>query len=759
MMDKADRADHGGMQRGTRLIPAVAVAAAFAVILAVIAYHAWVYYFLCDDAYISFRYARNLVDGYGLVYNRGERVEGYTNFLWVLELATLWKLFGLTPPITATVLSVLCTVGSLSCVAWLAVSTPFRDRRAAAVWLAFLLLAANRSWAVWTTSGLETRQFTFLILLAVCLLRHVPRGARMLAGVSLCMAAAEYTRPEGLLLWGCGLAWLGGDMLLRRELRPARLAWYALPFAVLVGAHYAFRLAYYGEVFPNTYYAKLVRPWPEAGMRYILAALIEHGAVVVVPLALAGTVVRIRLRRDFTHVLAWTLIVPHSVYLVRIGGDHFEFRPLDFYWPLLAVAAADGALWIASGVARLFGAERRAGGRIAEWAAYGLIGAIAAIYTGVFGVGKYLATRDRTTRSESFTMFVPLTRANLAAGHALPLVPRLASAYNAAMDYCISHFIATSHQEHKVFWQMREREWSPYREVTGRRMVPDGCVMVDGLAGVMPYYLPDVTVIDFFGLTDRHVARIPVTKPNSERHLAHDRMADMPYLLKRGVNINIHPACASLRESLPAAEFAMRVRDGLFMPFDAFDAQWVAGAFRGRELYQTRVLRVLGGFEGGLGDGWEFSGTAFGDAPSSAPRAGQEPVYGMAGAGYLNSWQPAGGADTTGTAVSPEFGAEPGQALRFRFTGGLSSDVGVALLRDGVEVRRWTGRGGSILRQATHEFGPEATGARFRIRVFDESCEPGASVMADDFIIFEIPDKPGLHLRSAGGSGVSDDAD
>ena len=36
-----------------------------------------------DDAYISFRYARNLAEGLGFVYNAGERIEGYTNFLWV----------------------------------------------------------------------------------------------------------------------------------------------------------------------------------------------------------------------------------------------------------------------------------------------------------------------------------------------------------------------------------------------------------------------------------------------------------------------------------------------------------------------------------------------------------------------------------------------------------------------------------------------------------------------------------------------------
>ena len=45
--------------------------------------------YVVDDAFISFRYARNLVEGHGLVYNPGEHVEGYSNFLWVLLEAAL----------------------------------------------------------------------------------------------------------------------------------------------------------------------------------------------------------------------------------------------------------------------------------------------------------------------------------------------------------------------------------------------------------------------------------------------------------------------------------------------------------------------------------------------------------------------------------------------------------------------------------------------------------------------------------------------
>lgn len=54
-------------------------------------------WFLTDDAFISFRYACNLLEGHGLVFNPGEYVKGHSNFLWVLELSALRGTFGLRP--------------------------------------------------------------------------------------------------------------------------------------------------------------------------------------------------------------------------------------------------------------------------------------------------------------------------------------------------------------------------------------------------------------------------------------------------------------------------------------------------------------------------------------------------------------------------------------------------------------------------------------------------------------------------------------
>ena len=51
------------------------------IILSCAIYFAWDLRWVCDDAFISFRYAKNLSEGSGLVYNPNEFVEGYTNFL------------------------------------------------------------------------------------------------------------------------------------------------------------------------------------------------------------------------------------------------------------------------------------------------------------------------------------------------------------------------------------------------------------------------------------------------------------------------------------------------------------------------------------------------------------------------------------------------------------------------------------------------------------------------------------------------------
>ena len=70
------------------------------------------WHFTIDDAYITFRYAGNLARGHGPVYNPGERVEGYTSFLWMLLMAVV-SAIGWDPVIAAKVLGTACSLLTL----------------------------------------------------------------------------------------------------------------------------------------------------------------------------------------------------------------------------------------------------------------------------------------------------------------------------------------------------------------------------------------------------------------------------------------------------------------------------------------------------------------------------------------------------------------------------------------------------------------------------------------------------------------------
>ncbi|HTQ08713.1 MAG TPA: hypothetical protein VMI31_01440, partial [Fimbriimonadaceae bacterium] len=123
------------------------------------------YVFVLDDAFISLRYARNLVSGYGLVYNPGlPPVEGYTNFLWVLLEAcvvpfTPWPEHWLV--LFDTIAGLLVVVA----VWWELIR---RDLSSSLwVWLGVLLVAGHETLAAWMGGGLETTLFMLLVTCAV----------------------------------------------------------------------------------------------------------------------------------------------------------------------------------------------------------------------------------------------------------------------------------------------------------------------------------------------------------------------------------------------------------------------------------------------------------------------------------------------------------------------------------------------------------------------------------------------------------------
>lgn len=297
--------------------------------------------FTQDDAYISLRYARNLVEGHGLVFNEGQRVEGYSNFSWTLLLALLLAL-RLPALAVATWIGVACAAAAIVVAARCAKS--LEGRWGPGAMATALLLAGNSAYTAWSTSGMETGLYTLLVTLALV------RGLREPVGreVPLLFAAAALTRPEGPLLFALWIAARALDLPPSREGRRAAflrslardVAWWGVPVAL----HFAGRLAYYGDIVPNTAHAKagLGREYLVRGVEYAADFFRSYGIHGVVPaLAIASLLGRTRRSPEARLLAVW---LGHAVYVVLVGGDVLYFH--RFWVPLMPL----GAILVARGM-------------------------------------------------------------------------------------------------------------------------------------------------------------------------------------------------------------------------------------------------------------------------------------------------------------------------------------------------------------------------------------------------------------------------
>ena len=561
-------------------------AAACLVWLALLAWFASVSWFLTDDAFISFRYARNLLEGHGLVFNPGERVEGYTNFLWVMELAAIWGALGIRPEHSAPWLSVGFTAGTLGALLWWAARMQGLRHRGLAAWMALGLVCGSATFAVWTSGGgLETRQFTFFVLSAVVCLSLYRSSRRGLLAASLSLGLAVLTRPEGALIAVVCLGWFAVQRLVdERRLSLGRdglrdLLALAAPFAILTAAHFLFRYAYYGEWMPNTYYAKFVRPWWDMGFYYYAVAALETGLYLLGPLALVGAWARWRNARDGAYALALLCIGVHALSVMRLGGDHFGWRPLDFYWPLLALPAVEGILHLGSLGGGIAGSARalRTGMQARVFRSARVWVLLLFVPVMFYANGMQAALLFETDRIGHSSVEVDEQNA----GWLLwaPGMERISDIADAGRWLINSRYVGFRSGRTGEFAKLRIELWRPYEGVA-RRLIPHDAVTSSGRIGVMPYYLSNLTVVDVCGLTDKMVARNSDIPPNSVRIIAHERNPPVDYLELRGVNFIPYPPAASEAEALLRARYAVRVGANLWMPFDTNKSiDWVEERF------------------------------------------------------------------------------------------------------------------------------------------------------------------------------------
>ncbi|MEA2604933.1 MAG: arabinofuranosyltransferase [Acidobacteriota bacterium] len=310
--------------------------------------HAWG----SDDAYISYRYALNLASGHGLVFNPGERVEGFSNLLYVLLLTPAAAL--VSPERLYAVSAGMNVVFALASLILVYRFTRRRLGPWAAAAAAGLVALCPALW-VWVASGLET---PLVLLLQIAAWVLVERAVEVeeeherppIAGLCLVAALCVLARVDGFIT-----PLLAAAFLVLRGRWQAGLAVVAAS-ALTLTIVTQWRLSYYGWPLPNTYYAKVTGALSErleAGGQQLLSVLLGTGLLVsVAGLAVAG--VRSlkgfsRRRRDPLSNLSFPVVFAAGwlAYYVYVGGDFYAERfllalfPMGI-WALLELAAESG---------------------------------------------------------------------------------------------------------------------------------------------------------------------------------------------------------------------------------------------------------------------------------------------------------------------------------------------------------------------------------------------------------------------------------
>jgi hypothetical protein len=186
------------------------------------------------------------VDGHGLVYNPGERVEGYTNLAWTLLIAAGMKL-GIDPhPLTKI-------LGAISAFAVLGVAyrlserlLPFGRLPCMATWV----LALSFPLAGHAVFGLETSFFAALVGVGLLMMLRELEHPRAFPWSGLVFALAGFARPEAPMFLGLPMLALGRGFWSRQNITRGVI------FTVPLLVHLMWRYGYYGELLPMTFMAK-----------------------------------------------------------------------------------------------------------------------------------------------------------------------------------------------------------------------------------------------------------------------------------------------------------------------------------------------------------------------------------------------------------------------------------------------------------------------------------------------------------------------
>jgi arabinofuranosyltransferase len=299
--------------------------------------------FIQDDAFTSLRYVKNFINGNGLVFNIGERVEGYTNFLWVIILSVIEKInrtfsLGLLIEDIAQYLSIFFGITIMVLTYLLSnvfIKTQENNAQGEFVNIIYRLLpvfmmSASTPLIYWSSSAMETSLFVFLFLLSV-LIHLKSKNEKHNYWFVIISVLNALLRPEGIVFFIIIMSYgLYAEYLKHKDKKIIQRIFNSFNrsirieltlFLLPILFYLIFRFIYYGYFLPNTFYAKTEFSYQfiVRGIRYFLdfsKAYLFYGIVLLIPFSLVLLKkVDNRISLFFIIIFTWIVLV------ILIGGD------------------------------------------------------------------------------------------------------------------------------------------------------------------------------------------------------------------------------------------------------------------------------------------------------------------------------------------------------------------------------------------------------------------------------------------------------
>lgn len=284
------------------------------------------YFTLVDDAMISMKYARNLANGMGLVWNIGEfPVQGFTNMGWTLYMAILHLI-----PISGSKISLLVMLTSV----FLLLGNTFlifkicemlEPKMKQAAIIAAIITAFYYPLVFWSLRGMEVGLLTLLVNLSVLLVIHISQtiSIKKLILLSGILLLALLVRMDVLLSVFLILVYLYSHTRIRQTIH-----FWLLTTLISVGfiAIIVFSYMYFGDIYPNTYYLKVEGVSFIVRVKLGIAVFVEYASrdfIMLLLISVAGLFVYRDLRNKESFLLLGIFFV-QCIYSIYVGGDYAE---------------------------------------------------------------------------------------------------------------------------------------------------------------------------------------------------------------------------------------------------------------------------------------------------------------------------------------------------------------------------------------------------------------------------------------------------